>query len=73
MSIIYFSVAFILTFSGQLFACPGCAASMDTPRDIYKVIAIGVFILLTYIPFYFIYSTIIKNRNINSDGYSQNK
>lgn len=73
MRLVYSLVMLAAIFSEKLLACPGCSASMDNPKEIYKVIIIGVFILLTYIPFYFIYSIIIKNRNINSDGHSQNR
>jgi hypothetical protein len=48
-------------------ACPACAGSLTNESDKYIVIALGVFILLTYIPFYILYSTIIKNRNANSE------
>lgn len=46
-------------------ACPGCAGSMDDPYKGNIVYILGGFILLTYIPFYLIYRTIIKNKNFN--------
>ncbi len=44
-------------------ACPLCAGSSDNPRDGYIVYILMGFIALTYIPFYILYRTIIKNRN----------
>lgn len=56
---------FFINFS--IWACPACAGSMQNESDKYIVVALGVFILLTYIPFYILYSTIIKNRNVNNE------
>ncbi|EQC52667.1 hypothetical protein [Bacteriovorax sp. DB6_IX] len=47
------------------FACPGCAGSMGNPKDTRLVYILAGFIVLTYIPFYILYRTIIKNRNLN--------
>jgi len=47
------------------FACPGCAGSMGNPKDTRLVYILAGFIALTYIPFYILYRTIIKNRNLN--------
>jgi hypothetical protein len=44
-------------------ACPSCAGSMNNPKEKYIVYILGGFILLTYIPFYLIYRTIIKHRH----------
>jgi len=38
---------------------------MDDPKSGNIVYILGGFILLTYIPFYFIYKTIIKNHDFN--------
>ena len=46
-------------------ACPGCAGSMNNPKDKYLVYILMAFIALCYIPFYIIYRTIIKHRNFN--------
>jgi hypothetical protein len=46
-------------------ACPGCAGSMNNPKDKYLVYILMGFIALCYIPFYIIYRTIIKHRNFN--------
>lgn len=54
-----------LFFSDVVFACPGCAGSMENSKDNYVVLILAIFILLTYIPFYFLYRMIIKNRHIN--------
>lgn len=56
-------------------ACPSCMGSMDDPKSGNLVYILGGFILLTYIPFYLIYKTIIKNRNFNEslgDGTETN-
>lgn len=47
-------------------ACPGCAGSMNNPKDGTLVWILCGFIILTYIPFYIIYRTIIKNRHLNN-------
>jgi hypothetical protein len=44
-------------------ACPGCAGSMNNPGDANLVYILSGFILLTYIPFYLIYRTIVKYRH----------
>lgn len=46
-------------------ACPGCIGSMGNEKMGNIVPILAGFILLTYIPFYLIYKTIIKNRNFN--------
>ena len=53
-------------FSSDIYACPGCAGSMDNPKDAYTVYILMAFLGLTYIPFSIIYRTIIKNRNLNN-------
>lgn len=49
----------------MVMACPSCMGSMDDPKSGNLVYILGGFIVLTYIPFYLIYKTIIKNRNFN--------
>ena len=49
-------------------ACPGCAGSMNNPKDARLVWILIIFIILIYIPFYILYRTIIKNRNLNKTG-----
>ena len=66
------ALIFMMTVDCAL-ACPGCAGSMDDPYKGNIVYILGGFILLTYIPFYLIYKTIIKNKNFNQqieDGKS---
>ena len=63
LTILFFSAFFNI----PSLACPACAGSMQNESDKYIVVALGVFVLLTYIPFYILYSTIIKNRNVNND------
>ena len=54
----------ILILSSRiLLACPGCAGSMDNPKESIVVWILSSFIILTYIPFFILYRIIIKNRN----------
>ncbi len=46
-------------------ACPGCAGSMENSKQANLVPILIIFIALTYVPFYLIYKTIIKHRNLN--------
>ena len=48
-------------------ACPGCAGSMDNPKEAYTVFILAGFIALTAIPFWLLYSTIYKHRKINQE------
>lgn len=61
------TLVFFLMLNFNLWACPSCAGSMQNESDKWIVVALGVFVLLTYIPFYILYSTIIKNRNVNNE------
>jgi hypothetical protein len=56
-----------------VYACPGCAGSMDNPKDGMMVWILCGFIALTYIPFYLLYKTIIKNRHLNEHNINQTK
>ena len=59
----------------MLMACPSCMGSMNDPKSGNLVYILGGFIILTYIPFYMIYKTIIKNRDFNeslNDGSETN-
>lgn len=58
-----FVLALVLFAMGEAFACPMCAGSKGSEGSQYLVYILMGFIALTYIPFYFIYRTIIKNRN----------
>ena len=52
-------------------ACPGCAGSMENPKDAWTVFILAGFIALTALPFWFLYSTLYKHRNINQDDQPQ--
>lgn len=49
------------------FACPSCIGSMEDTKYGNIVYILGGFILLTYIPFYLIYKTVIKNKNFTQE------
>jgi hypothetical protein len=61
---LYFTL-FLITILETAHACPGCAGSMNNPKDKYLVYILTAFIALCYIPFFIIYRTIIKHRNFN--------
>jgi|GEM_PF-4464600 hypothetical protein len=61
--LILFSLIFLLPEIAQ--ACPACAGSLTNPKDRYLVYILGVFVLLTYIPMYFLYRMIRKNKDLN--------
>ena len=65
-----YKILLISFLSLSTYACPGCAGSMEDPKNNYIVAALCIFVLLTYIPFYLIYRTIIKNRNLNNFDHS---
>lgn len=54
----------ILFFSSVAMACPNCSGS-DNAVDKYTVVILGVFILLTYIPFYLFFKFCRKYSNVN--------
>ena len=58
------STTFML-FLDIVYACPGCAGSTDNKADNYTVYVLIGFILIIYVPFYFLFKTIFKYRNIN--------
>lgn len=60
---IFFVLALFLLAWGEAFACPMCAGAKGNEGSQYLVYILMGFIALTYIPFYFIYRMIIKNRN----------
>lgn len=63
----------LLLVAETIVACPSCVGSMDDPKSGNIVPILGGFILLTYIPFYMIYKTIIKNRNFNQQQVEDGK
>jgi len=48
-------------------ACPGCVGSMENSKQANLVPILCIFVVLTYVPFYLIYKTIIKHRNLNRE------
>lgn len=64
LSFLLLSFVFLLPELAQ--ACPYCAGSLTNPRDQYLVYILGVFVLLTYIPMYFLYRMIKKNKDLNA-------
>lgn len=60
-----FKILISMFFSFYILACPGCAGSMNNPKDGILVWILCGFIILIYIPFYILYRTIIKNRHLN--------
>jgi hypothetical protein len=55
----------LLLFADYVLACPGCAGSMGNEKDARLVYILAGFIVLTYVPFYVLYRTIVKNRDLN--------
>ena len=60
-------LTFFLLYPLATIACPGCAGSMGNPKEAYTVFILAGFIALTAIPFWLLYSTIVKYRKINQD------
>lgn len=56
-------VFLLMIISGQALACPTCISDPETSKT--YLIVIWTFIALIYIPFFLIFRSIIKNRNIN--------
>ncbi len=57
----FWIIVFTTLYSGLALACPGCVGA--NPQDKYLVYILGGFVLLTYIPFYFLFRMIAKNKN----------
>lgn len=55
--------------SGELMACPMCTG--QDPRDKYYIYIVGIFVLLIYIPMYYLGKTFFKLRNINNQKLDQ--
>lgn len=53
----------LILLSGQALACPTCMSDPETSKT--YLIVIWTFIALIYIPFFLLFRSIIKNRNIN--------
>lgn len=65
-------IVFSIGLTSVAWACPGCTGSMSNPGDKNTVYVLMVFIALTYIPFYFIFKTVITNRNFNKKNNDSN-
>ena len=52
---------FLFSFS-KILACPNCAGSLDDPKALSTAYILMGFIILTYIPLFFIYRVIYKHR-----------
>jgi hypothetical protein len=59
------TVLFSIFLIDTALACPGCIGS--NPKDQYLVYILGGFILLTYIPFFFLFRMIKKHHNFRND------
>jgi phosphotransferase system glucose/maltose/N-acetylglucosamine-specific IIC component len=60
---IFFLFTLSLITSGQALACPMCMGT--NPNDKYFLYVIGVFILLIYIPMYYLFRMFMKFKNVN--------
>ena len=45
----------LMVWSTAVLACPNCHASINNGKPPYTIIILGVFILVTYIPFYLLF------------------
>lgn len=54
---------FLMILSDKLMACPMCVG--DNPNDKYYLWVIGVFVLLIYIPMFYLFKTLMKHKDIN--------
>lgn len=61
----YTALFILMTISNAIMACPGCVGSMENSKQANLVPILMLFIALTYVPFYMIYKTFIKHRNVN--------
>ena len=68
MKALFMLKIFLFVLMSNAYACPGCAGSMDNPKDSMLVWILVTFIALTYIPFYILYRTIIKNRHLSEQA-----
>ena len=60
LSILLFFIVLFMT--NTVWACPGCAGSMDNSKYASTVYILMAFIGLTYIPFFILYKTVWKYR-----------
>ena len=59
-------IVFLLSAFQKVMACPGCADVVGNIRESYVPYVVMTFIFLVYIPYYFIFRVIMKNRNVNA-------
>ena len=57
----------LFLISNKIMACPGCVGSMENSKQSNLVPILCIFVVLTYVPFYLIYKTIIKHRDLNKE------
>ena len=67
MSIKSIFITIGLLYAELLIACPGCAGSTNNQADNYTVYVLMGFILAIYVPFYLLFKTVFKYRNLNKD------
>jgi hypothetical protein len=63
MKNVFYTILFSL-FSLAAWACPGCAGGSADNKSMSTVWILGIFIILTYIPFYLLYR-ITKKFDVN--------
>ena len=59
-------IALTMITSGEVLACPMCSG--QDPRDKYYIYVVAVFILLIYIPMFYMFKTFFKLRNVNNQN-----
>jgi hypothetical protein len=60
-----FFVILFLIVPTLVLACPGCVGTSKNAGSDYTMFILAFFILLTYIPLYYIFKTVIKYKDIN--------
>ena len=65
MKFTYLLASLIITISNGVIACPGCAGSTNNQADSYTVYVLMGFIIAIYVPFFLLFKTVFKYRNIN--------
>ena len=65
MRLACYIILFLVIFSEAALSCPGCAGSTNNQADNYTVYVLMTFIGAIYIPFYFLFRTINKYKNLN--------
>ena len=58
--------SFFLIQSGNALACPTCVSS--DPKDKYYIYVVSIFVLLIYIPMFYMFKTFIKHKNVNNSS-----